>query len=168
MAVFRHYVKGQGAELDAESEKMEPFTVDDILEVLRPAAIRLVEIYKEAIRNTFAQRSGSLAESIDFDDNTIGKDYAYITVKPFGKHKGGRYQRHSRAGAQSARYAKHNRHPERHDLKNEELAYLLEYGAPRISPGYHWMETAYEESEEEIQDIVEAEYDKLLKKKGLI
>ena len=41
----------------------------------------------------------------------------------------------------------------------------MEYGTPRIA-ATHWMENANEESENEIIDIIESEYDKLLEKKG--
>ena len=157
-----------GAHMSASKEGSDELTLNDILEVLRPAAMRLKEIYQEAIRSTFQQRTGSLAESIDFEDNTIGTGYASFFVKPFGSHKGGMYQRKSRAGDSSARYAKHNRKTSKKKLKNEELAYLLEYGTPRISPGTHWMENANESAEEEIQQIIEDGYDALLKKKGLI
>jgi hypothetical protein len=142
--------------------------VDELLEVLRPAALRLKEIYRDVIQRLFTQRTGSLAESIDIDDDTVGREYAFITVKPFGVHKGGVYTRKSRAGSPGGKYSKHNRRPSTKKLKNEELAYLLEYGTPRISPGYHWMETANEEYAEEIQGIIETEFDKLLRKKGLI
>ena len=158
----------RGAYMDASKQNSESLGLDDILEVLRPAAMRLKEIYQEAIRSTFQQRTGSLAESIDFEDDTVGKNYACFIVKPFGSHKGGMYQRKSRAGDSSARYAKRNRNTSKKKLKNEELAYLLEYGTPRISPGTHWMENANESAEEEVQQIIEDGYDALLKKKGLI
>lgn len=167
MAKFSFDFGGIEADLNAAKNGGDTLTVDDILEVLRPAAIRLKDAYKATIRKVFKQRTGSLAESIDFDDNTIGKDYAFILVKPTGTHKGGKYTRKSRAGPAGRRYAKHNRKPSTKALRNEELAYLLEYGTPRISPS-HWMENTNEETEDEIQGIIEDEYTKLLKKKGLI
>lgn len=146
----------------------DTFSVDDLLEVLRPAAIRLKEYYRETILRLFKKRSGSLADSINFeDDYNLSKGYVSFLVKPFGVHKGGKYTRRSRAGSPNARYAKHNRKPATKAIKNEELAYLLEYGTPRIT-ATHWMETANEEIENEIQDMIEAEFDDLLKKKGLI
>lgn len=164
MAKFSCDFDTSGAHFSAENT-YKAFTVDELLEVLRPAAIRLVEIYQNAITSRFKQRTGSLAKSIGFDDDTVGSSYAFITVKPFGTHKGGKYTRKSRAGSSGRKYAKHNRKPSTKALKNEELAYLLEYGTPRIS-ATHWMESANEQSENEIMDIVEAEYDKLLEKKG--
>lgn len=141
------------------------FITDDILECLRPAAMKLVEYYKQTIRRLFKRRTGSLEDSIDFDDDTVGP-YSFILVKPFGKHKGSKYTRKSRAGPADRKNAKHNRKPSTQALKNEELGYLFEVGTPRI-PATHWMENTNEAVADEIQDIIEAEYDKLLKKKGL-
>ena len=167
MAKFKVSYSSDYAHLEAELERGDVLTNDDILECLRPAAMKLVEYYKQTIRKLFNQRTGSLAESIDFDDNTTGK-YAFITVKPFGTHKGGKRTRKSRAGPAGSKNAKHNRKPSTKAITNAELGYLLEYGTPRISPGYHWMENTNEEVADEIQGMIEDEYTKLLKRKGLI
>ena len=161
---FEFMDHSRGASIEA-SKSDSALTTDELLEVLRPAAMRLKEIYQQAIRKTFRQRTGSLADSIDFEDN-YGGGYVWFTVKPSGSHKGGAYQRRSRAGDSSGRYAKHNRKPTKKAIKNEELAYFLEYGTPRISAS-HWMENANDETEEEIQDIIEKGFDDLLAKKGL-
>lgn len=166
MAKFNCDFSDFDAFLSAQNATGDTFSVDELLEVLRPAALKLKEFYQKAIRSRFKQRTGSLAESIDIEDNYIGREYASITVKPFGTHKGGMYTRNSRAGSAGRRYAKHNRRPSTKKLKNEELAYLLEYGTPRID-ATHWMENANEEVSDEIQGMVETEFDKLLKKKGL-
>lgn len=166
MAKFNVSYSSDYAHFEAELAAGDVLTNDDILECLRPAAMKLVEFYKQAIRKYFNTRTGSLEDSIDFDDNTTGQ-YAFITVKPFGTHSGGNRKRKSRAGPAGRKYAKRNRSPSSQKLKNEELAYLLEYGTPRI-PASHWMENTNEEVEDEIQDMIDAEYDKLLKRKGLI
>lgn len=151
---------------EGSRESGDVFTTDDILECLRPAAMRLVERYKEAIRRYFKRRTGSLEDSIDFEDDITGP-YAFILVKPFGKHKGSSYARKSRAGPADRKGAKHDRKPKKRELKNEEVGYLLEVGTPRID-ATHWMENTNEAVADEVQDIIEGEYDKLLKKKGLI
>ena len=143
----------------------DTLTVDDLLEVLRPAAIMLRDHYKKVIETVFRRRTGTLADSIDFEDDYTG-DYAFFFVKPFGSHKG-KYTRKSRAGDSSRKYAKHGRNPSTKAIKNEELAYLLEYGTPRIA-ATHWMENANEEIADQIQDTIDAEFTKLLQKKGLI
>lgn len=166
MAKFNVTWDTDSAFLSGENTSENVITTDDILECLRPAAMKLVEHYKETIRRLFKRRTGSLEDSIDFDDDTTGP-YAFIIVKPFGKHKGGQYKRKSRAGPADRKGAKHNRKPSVKALKNEELGYLLEVGTPRIA-ATHWVENTNEAVAEEIQDMIEAEYDKLLKKKGLI
>ena len=167
MAKFNCDFSDFDAFLSAQNATGDTFTVDELLEVLRPAALRLRDIYRSAIERTFKQRTGSLAASIDIEDDTVGKKYAFILVKPFGTHKSGSYTRKSRAGPAGRKYAKHNRRPSTKKIKNEELLYLLEYGTPRISPGYQLIETTNEESEDEIQGMIEAEFDALLQKKGL-
>jgi hypothetical protein len=166
MAKFKVSWGTEFASFTGAKEAEDVFTTDDILECLRPAAMKLVEYYKSSIRRLFKRRTGSLEESIDFDDDTVGP-YAFILVKPMGKHKGSKYTRKSRAGPADRKGAKHNRKPTAKALKNEELGYLLEYGTPRIS-ATHWMENTNEEVAEEIQDIIENQFTELLKKKGLI
>lgn len=166
MAKFNFEFSDSGGYMAAENQG-DVFTVDDLLEVLRPAGLRLKEFYQEAIRSRFKQRTGSLANSIDIEDNYIGSGYASITVKPFGAHKGGSYQRRSRAGSPTAKGAKHNRKPSKKAIKNEELLYLLEHGTPRITAS-HVIENTNDKVMEEIQDIVEDNFTELLKKKGLI
>jgi hypothetical protein len=151
---------------EGAKESGDVLTTDDILECLRPAAMRLVERYRETIRRLFKRRTGSFEDSIDFEDDVTGP-YAFILVKPFGRHKGSSYTRKSRAGPADRKGAKHNRKPSKRELKNEELGYLLEVGTPRIA-ATHWMENTNESVGDEIQDIIEDEYTKLLKKKGLI
>lgn len=167
MAKFNCDFSDFDAFLSAQNATGDTFTVDELLEVLRPAALKLKEFYQRAIKSRFKQHTGSLADSIDIEDDTVGKEYAFITVKPFGTHKGGKYTRKSRAGSANRRYAKHNRKTSTKKIKNEELAYLLEYGTPRID-ATHWMENTNEEVADEIQGLIESEYDKLLQKKGLI
>lgn len=166
MAKFNVTWSAEFTSFTGENGSDDVFTTDDILECLRPAAMKLVEYYKQTIRRLFKRRTGSLEDSIDFDDDTVGP-YAFILVKPMGKHKGGQYTRKSRAGPAGRKGAKHNRKPTAKALKNEELGYLLEHGTPRIA-ATHWMENTNEEVAEEIQDMIETEFDNLLRKKGLI
>ena len=167
MAKFSSNFTDSYGYLEAQKQDDDTFSVDELLEVLRPAGLRLKEFYQQTIRRLFKQRTGSLAESIDIEDDYIKNKYAAITVKPFGTHKTGSYTRKSRAGSASAKYAKHNRKPSKKKVKNEEVAYLLEYGTPRIT-ATHWMENANDEISEDIQDMIESEFTALLRKKGLI
>ena len=169
MAMFNFSSSGAyGSDLwGSVDPKTESISVDDALEILRPAGMKLVEYYRQAIRERFQQRTGSLADSFDFEDYYLLGGWAGIIVKPYGRHKSGMYQRRSRAGDPSAKYAKHYRHPEKKRIANTELMYLLEYGTPRI-PASHVIEETNERVYEEIQDIIESGFDDLLKKKGLI
>lgn len=168
MAKFKCEFEGFGGDLSANTGGSSALSVDDLLEVLRPAALKLRDFYKSTILTLFRRRTGSLADSIDIeDDYFLSSGDVSIAVKPFGKHKGGILTRRSRAGSPTRKYAKHNRKVSSKAISNEELAYLLEYGTPRIDPS-HWMENANEEIGDTIQDMVEEGFTELLKRKGLI
>lgn len=143
-------------------------SVDDLLEVLRPAALKLRDYYREALSTIVHRRSGELADSIEIeDDYFLSTGEATIRVAPYGKHGKGKRTRKSRRGSTDARYAKHDRDPKANALSNQELAYYLEYGTPRMA-ARHWLETTNEAVEDEIQSMIEAEFDELLKRKGLL
>lgn len=161
------YTGPTGAYMTAEKENGDTFSVDELLECLRPAAMKLRDAYKLTISNLFYSRSGEFLDSIDIEDGDFAKlGCAYIIVKPFGTRKKGKYLRKSRAGESTAKYAKHNRKVSASRLRNDELGYLLEFGTPRIS-ATHWMERTNDDVGEHIQDMIEEEFDKLLKSKGL-
>lgn len=145
---------------------------EELLSVLRPAAEHLRDAYVSTINRLFRRRTGSLAVSINLIEWGQSREYmdlneVSIIVKPTGNHKTGMYTRKSRAGPADRKYAKHGRKPSAKALKNEELGYLLEVGTPRIA-ATHWMENTNEDVAEEIQDMIETEFDNLLRKKGLI
>lgn len=147
-------------------------SVDDLLEALRPAALHLRDAYRKTLSTTFKRRSGQLADSIDIEDSTLkttgsgATNYAFIHVGPTGRRKNSQRKARSRAGPVNRKYAKHNRNARSTKLANAELAYLLEYGTPRIA-ATHWMESTNEEVEGEIQQMIEDGYHELLNQKGL-
>lgn len=148
------------------------FTSEDLLTVLRPAAQRLQEYYKETILRLFKRQTGSLADSFKIDESGFDRQYmdlseASIHVGPRGKHKGSKRAARSRAGSAKEKYAKHNRESRVTSISNAELGYLLEYGTPRIT-ATHWMQNANEQIEDEIGKIIEDGFDNLLREKGLI
>ena len=167
MAKFSFEFDDSHGILAGMSQTDDTLTSDDLLEVLRPAGLKLKEYYRQAILNRFQRRTGSLADSFDIEDDYVGSTYAFITVKPFGTHKSGKYARKSRAGSPTRKGAKHNRKVAKKGIKNEELLYLLEHGTPRISAS-HVIENTNDAKMDEIQDIVEDGFTDLLKKKGLI
>lgn len=147
-------------------------TADELLSVLRPAAEALKRRYQETILRLFKRRSGSLVESIQLDEDKFENNLkelneAIIIVGPKGKHKKGKRAARSRAGSSDQKYAKHNREAKATAISNAELAYLLEFGTPRIA-ATHWMENTNEAVEDEIQGILDDGFTEVLKKKGLI
>lgn len=165
----RHGSSGAGF---SGSDFFSGLSSEDLLSILRPAAETLAEHYKATIERLFKRRTGSLADSFrttEFgaDREYLDKNEASMTVGPTGRHKKSRRMARSRAGNPSARYAKHNREAKETTITNAELGYLFEVGTPRID-ATHWMENANEEIEEKLQDIMEEEFDKVLKSKGLI
>lgn len=145
----------------------EVLGVDDLLEVLRPAALRLRDAYRNALSTIVHRRSGELADSIEIEDNySIEGGFVSITVAPHGKRKKSTRKRKSRKGSSDGKYAKHNRDPKANSMSNQELAYLLEYGTPRMD-ARHWLESTNESVGDEIQAMIEANFNELLKRKGL-
>ena len=159
-----------GTTMDATSPKGSVLNTEDLLNCIMPAANRLAECYKQTIRKLFKRRSGQLIDSIIVDDRYVfesseGSD-VFVVIKPDGRRKNSKTSRKSKAGPSNRKYAKHRRTFDTR-LKNEDLAYFLEYGTPRIA-ATHWMENTNEEVATEIQDMIETNFTELLKKKGLI
>lgn len=147
-------------------------SIDDLMAVLRPAAEKLKAHYRAVILKRFKRRTGSLADSIKLDERSLSREYmdsnsAVIFVGPAGKHKNSKRGPRSRKGSPTAKYAKHNRKASATSLSNAELGYLLEYGTPRID-ATHWMESANEEIEEELQTEIDENFTQLLKDKGVL
>lgn len=147
-------------------------SMDDLLEVLRPAALHLRDAYRKTLSTRFKRQSGQLADSIEIEDDTLkttgsgGQNYAFIHVGPTGRRKNSKRKARSRVGSADRKYAKHNREAKSTRLANAELAYLLEYGTPRIK-ATHWMENTNDSCEGEIQQMIDDEFNKLMEKKGL-
>ena len=158
-----------GVHFDASASYFSELTTEELLSVLRPAAEALRQYYVDTILRLFRKRTGSLAESIQVIESGRDRPYmdlseASIYVGPKGRRKKGSQTRKSRAGSPNKKYAKHNRSVA---AKNEDVAYYLEYGSPRIA-ATHWLENTNERVAEDIQDMIENEFTELLRKKGLI
>lgn len=135
---------------------------EDKLAVIMPAAELLKARHSEAIQQTFSQRTGVLAGSIDISVRT-GESGSSAFVAPTGKHPG------SSTGKRMKKIkgSKKRRASGRYSGTNMEIAYILEYGSPRIT-ATHWMENANEKAEPEVNDAMQNAFDDVLKKKGLI
>lgn len=145
-------------EISASFEQMASLTDEDRLSVIMPAAELLVERQKEKIVALFQQRTGDLRESIKIQIKNSG-DGSYAYISPKGKHSGSstgkRNRRRGRKGSNG-----------RYSGTNAEIAYILNFGSPRIAPT-HWLENANEEAEEEIVAAQQNAWNELMEKKGL-
>lgn len=152
MAIFRS--NGTDA-LELTFEKMANLSTDDLLRVIRPGADVLQKRLIDKVLSIFTQRSGSLAKSFKQKER-VWADGASISVLPIGKHLG------SSTGKRRGK-RRSNGH---YDGTNAEVAFILEYGSPRID-ATHFMSNTVDESEAEVLAAMEAELDVVLKELGL-
>lgn len=143
-------------EISASFEQLSRLTDDDKLSVIMPAAQLLLQRQKEKILSLFKQRTGDLANSLTIEKRS-GEDGVFAYIFPKGKHRG---------SSTGKRKRKNGRSNGKYSGTNAEVAYILEYGSPRIS-ATHWLENANEEAEEEVISAQQAAWDDLLTKKGL-
>lgn len=142
-------------EISASFEQLAQISDEDKMAVIRPAAERLVQRQKEKIRALFRRRTGALEESLTIEERS-GEDGAYAHIYPKGKHPGsGTGKRRGKRRSNGS-----------YSGTNAEVAYILEYGSPRIAAS-HWMENANEEAEGEIIALQQEAWNDLLTKKGL-
>lgn len=146
-------------------------SIEELLDILRPAAYALQEYYKSTILRLFKRHTGILADSVKMQEvrnemEHLDLNEACITVGLMGKHKGSKRAARSRADNSKKKYKKHNRTAYPTVISNQELGYLFEVGTARIA-ATHWMEHANEEIQEKIYQMVEEGYDKYMKARGL-
>ena len=143
-------------EISASFEQLANLTDEDRISVIMPAARLLVERQKAKIVELFQQRTGDLKDSIKIKVKDDG-DGSYAYISPEGKHRG------SSTGKRKGK----RRSNGKYSGTNAEVAYILEYGSPRISPPFHWLEKANEEAEDEVIAAQQEAWSDLLTKKGL-
>lgn len=141
--------------LDLTFEKMANLSGDDLLRIIRPGAELLRERLIEKVRAIFTQRSGSLANSFKLKER-VWEDGAGISVLPMGKHP----------KSSTGRRRGKRRSNGSYQGTNAEVAFILEYGAPRIG-ATHFMENTAEESEQEVYNAMDAELTQILRERGL-
>lgn len=143
-------------EISASFEQLSNLSDQDRLGVIMAGANVLVTRQKEKIVQLFQQRTGKLADSIKIAVKDDG-DGSYAYISPEGKHPGsGTGRRKRRNGRSNGKYSG----------TNAEVAYILNYGSPRIS-ATHWLENANEEAEGEMMESMQAAWDDVLDTKGL-
>ena len=172
MAKFGYEFGSSASNFSASASLFSELTSEELLDALRPAAETLKSKYISVIRQKFSGGTGEFAESIRISEFGLDRKYmdlsdASISVGPAGKRKKSKRGARNRAGPKDRKGAKHNRIASATFISNAELGYLLEYGTPRV-PATHWMENANEEIEDEIANLIEEEFDKLLRSKGLL
>lgn len=143
-------------EISASFEQLANLTDEDRLSVIMPAAQLLAERQKAKIVELFQQRTGDLKDSIKIKTKDDG-DGSYAYISPEGKHRG------SSTGKRKGK----RRSNGKYSGTNAEVAYILEYGSPRISPPFHWLEKANEEAEAEVIAAEQEAWNNLVTKKGL-
>lgn len=142
-------------EISASLEQLAQLTDEDKVSVLMPAAQLLLQRQKEKISKLFKRRTGDLEESLTITQNS-GDEGPSLYITPVGKHRG------SSTGKRKGK----RRSNGKYSGTNAEIAYILEYGSPRIA-ATHWLENTNEESSEEVMDLQQAAWDDLVTKKGL-
>lgn len=142
-------------EISASLEQLSRLSDDEKMSVIMPGAQLLLQRQKEKILNLFVQRTGDLEASLTIEEKT-GPDGPYAYIFPKGKHRG------SSTGKRKGK----RRSNGKYSGTNAEVAYILEYGSSRIA-ATHWLETANEESEEDVIAAQQEAWGNLVTKKGL-
>lgn len=143
-------------EISASFEQLANITDQDKAAVLSPAAEILKERQVQKIIQLFRQRTGDLAKSITVALKGAGEDFhAYIFPK--GKHRG---------SSTGKRKRKNGRSNGKYSGSNAEVAYVLNYGSPRID-ATHWLEIANEEAEDDVIAAEQEAWNGVVSQKGL-
>lgn len=142
-------------EISASFEQLANITDEDKMSVIMPAAKLLLQRQRDKILSLFVQRTGDLADSLTIEEKT-GDSGPYAWIFPKGKHRG------SSTGKRKGK----RRSNGKYSGTNAEVAYVLNYGSPRIS-ATHWLENANEEAEEEVVAAQQEAWNDLVTKKGL-
>lgn len=152
MAAFKY--NGVDA-LNLTFDKMANLSGDDRLRIIRPGAELLRERLVDKVLTLFTQRSGALAKSFKLKERAW-EDGAGISVYPTGKHP----------KSSTGKRRRKRRSNDPYDGTNAEVAFILEYGSPRIKAS-HFMETTAEESEGVVYEAMQAELNAILTELGL-
>jgi hypothetical protein len=142
-------------EISASFEQLANLTDEDKMSVIMPGAKVLLQRQREKIESLFVQRTGDLANSLTIEEKS-GENGPYAWIFPKGKHRG------SSTGKRKGK----RRSNGKYSGTNAEVAYILEYGSPRIN-ATHWLENANEEAEDEVIAAQQEAWSDLITKKGL-
>lgn len=142
-------------ELSASLEQLAQLSDDEKVSILMPSAQLLLQRQKKKIAQLFKRRTGDLEASLSISqqNSDLGPS---LYIAPTGKHRG------SSTGKRKGK----RRSNGKYSGTNAEVAYILEFGSPRIA-ATHWLENANEEAEAEVMEAQQAAWDDLVTKKGL-
>lgn len=138
-------------ELRLSMEQLAQTPEETQYSMLEAGAAVLVAKWKEVL--SAMKRTGQLIESIKAKRKT-GDNGPYILVTPDGRRRS--EYRGIRKTKKMGNYKK----------TNAEVAYVLEYGTPRMA-ARHWMETANEEASDAVVAAEAAVWDEYLKSLNL-
>lgn len=139
--------------INASFEALAQVSDEEILSILRPAAVRLQEAHRQAIKDNFVQRTGALHDSIQIEQKRESGRVFY-RVLPKGKHPRPYLGKRNRTKP-------YNREP----ADNATIAFVLEHGSPRIA-ARHWMEKANDKVRDELNGLIEKAWNDYLARKG--
>ena len=142
-------------DISASIEQLSKLTDEDKVSILAPSARLLLQRQKEKISQLFRRRTGDLEESLVIEQRQSDEGPS-LYLYPKGKHRG------SSTGKRKGK----RRSNGKYSGTNAEVAYILNYGSPRIK-ATHWLENANEETEAEVMASQQAAWDDLVTKKGL-
>lgn len=141
--------------LEASFEQLSQLSDEEKLSILLPSGQLLLERQKEKLRKLFKRRTGDLEDSLTLSTKK-GEESPIVTIYPTGKHRNSFTGKRIKKGRSSGKYSG----------TNVEVAYILNYGSPRI-PATHWLENANEEAEADVIASQQEAFNELLEKKGL-
>lgn len=145
-------------QITASIEQMAQLTEEEKLSIIMPSAQLLLQRQKEKIAQVFQRRTGDLEKSLTLDPDAPN---SRIVLFFKGKHRG------SSTGKRHKRDKNGKIIPSgKYSGSNAEVAYILNYGSPRIR-ATHWLDNANEEAEEEVIASQQSAWNDLLEKKGL-
>lgn len=142
-------------EISASFEQLAKLTDEDKISILSPSAQLLLQRQKEKIAQIFRRRTGDLENSLVIEQRQ-SDDGPSLYIYPKGKHRG------SSTGKRKGK----RRSNGKYSGTNAEVAYILNYGSPRIA-ATHWLENANDEAEAEVMASQQAAWDELVAMKGL-
>lgn len=142
-------------EIAASFEQLAHLSDDEKVSILMPSAQLLLQRQREKIASLFKRRTGDLENSLAITQQQNDGNPS-LFIAPAGKHRG------SSTGKRKGK----RRSNGKYSGTNAEVAYILEYGSPRIA-ATHWMETANEEAAEEVTASQQDAWNELVTKKGL-